>query len=63
MKLWPRLAAKQFQNLEADPSKARILKDVRNTLGKMETNLRHPSLNTHLRFLIRCHFAISIDCY
>ena len=34
-------------NLENDPSKKRILKDVRKALAYMETNLRHPSLNTH----------------
>jgi hypothetical protein len=33
--------------LENDPSKAKVLKAVRKTLGFMETNLRHPSLNTH----------------
>lgn len=34
-------------NLEEDPSKIKILKAVRKALGLMETNLRHPSLNTH----------------
>ena len=33
--------------IENDPSKKTILKAVRKTLGFMETNLRHPSLNTH----------------
>jgi hypothetical protein len=33
--------------LNNDPSKKRILKDVIKTLRLMETNLRHPSLNTH----------------
>lgn len=33
--------------LQIEPSQARILKDVRKTLGLMETNLRHPSLCTH----------------
>jgi len=33
--------------IENDPSKKDILKAVRKTLGFMETNLRHPSLNTH----------------
>jgi len=33
--------------LENDPSRKKILKAVRKTLGFMETNLRHPSLNTH----------------
>lgn len=33
--------------LENDKGKKRVLKAVRKTLGLMETNLRHPSLNTH----------------
>ncbi len=33
--------------LEIDPSKKSILKAVRRTLAFMESNLRHPSLNTH----------------
>jgi hypothetical protein len=36
-----------LQGLEADKSKAHVLKQVRKTLGLMEVNLRHPSLNTH----------------
>ncbi|OGB83917.1 hypothetical protein A3F66_02440 [candidate division TM6 bacterium RIFCSPHIGHO2_12_FULL_32_22] len=37
----------QLTMLENDPSKQHILKAVRKTLAYMETNLRHPSLNTH----------------
>ncbi len=33
--------------LEEDPSKKAVLKAVKKTLQLMETNLRHPSLNTH----------------
>ena len=33
--------------IETDPSKKRILKDILKTLAFMEVNLRHPSLNTH----------------
>jgi len=33
--------------IENDPSKKTILKAVRKTLGFMETNLRHPSSDTH----------------
>ncbi len=40
-------ADKNMQDLEDDPSKERILKDVKKALGFMETNLRHPSLQTH----------------
>lgn len=39
--------------LEDDPSKKKILKAVRKTLGFMETNLRHPSLNTHEFFSLQ----------
>lgn len=40
-------AEKHLEDLKKDPSKARILKAVSKTLDLMETNLRHPSLNTH----------------
>ena len=40
-------AAETFQDLEKDPGRRGILKAVRKTLGYMESNLRHPSLNTH----------------
>jgi hypothetical protein len=33
--------------IENDPAKKHVLKSVRKALGLMETNLRHPSLNTH----------------
>jgi hypothetical protein len=33
--------------IENDPAKRKVLQAVRKTLGFMETNLRHPSLNTH----------------
>lgn len=33
--------------LKNDPSKKRILKDVLKALRFMESDLRHPSLNTH----------------
>ena len=40
-------ADSDLSEIENDPSKKDILKAVRKTLGFMETNLRHPSLNTH----------------
>ncbi len=40
-------ADSDFREIENDPSKKNILKAVRKTLGFMETDLRHPSLNTH----------------
>jgi hypothetical protein len=33
--------------LEKNPAKTALLKQVRKTLGLLETNLKHPSLNTH----------------
>ena len=40
-------ADSDLREIENDPSKKDILKAVRKTLGVMEANLRHPSLNTH----------------
>lgn len=40
-------AESQLLNLRNDSSKQRIFKDVIKALSYMETNLRHPSLNTH----------------
>ncbi len=41
-------ADSNLKELESDPSKKSILKPVRKTLGLMETNLRHPSLQAHI---------------
>jgi hypothetical protein len=40
-------ARKHLRELESDPSRLKQLKAVRRSLGLMESNLRHPSLNTH----------------
>ena len=40
-------ADRQLTALENDPSTAAVCKQVKKTLGLLETNLRHPSLNTH----------------
>src|SRR5687768_10401718 len=40
-------AAANLRNLERHPSNSGILRQVRKTLGLLETNLRHPSLATH----------------
>ena len=40
-------ARRQLEELERDKGLEKRLKAVRKTLGLMETNLRHPSLNTH----------------
>ena len=36
-----------LRELENNPSQRDVLKAVRKCLGFLETNLRHPSLNTH----------------
>jgi|SRR4030042_317744 len=35
-----------LREIETNPAKRKILKAVRKTLGLLETNLRHPSLQT-----------------
>ncbi len=40
-------ADSDLREIENNPGKKNILKAVKKTLGFMETNLRHPSLNTH----------------
>lgn len=41
------LAGSQLDLLEKDKSKKALLKQINKVLGYMETNLKHPSLNTH----------------
>lgn len=36
-----------LREIETNPAKRKILKAVRKTLGFLETNLRHPSPQTH----------------
>jgi hypothetical protein len=40
-------ADSDLREIENNPSKKNVLKALRKTLGLLETNLRHPSLNTH----------------
>jgi len=40
-------ADENLKEIENNPAQKSVLKAVRKTLGFMETNLRHPSLNTH----------------
>lgn len=40
-------AQDSLRELEGDPQRAGLLKQVRKTLGLLEVNLRHPSLRTH----------------
>lgn len=45
--LFSRVAVDDLQQLQEDSSKKPVLKAVMKTLGFMEINLRHPSLNSH----------------
>ena len=40
-------ADEQLTALENSPAKAAVCKQVKKTLGYLETNSRHPGLNTH----------------
>jgi len=40
-------AQRNLKDLQAEPAKAAVPKQVRKTLGLMEANLQHPSLNNH----------------
>jgi len=40
-------AQSQYKKLQTSSGKQRVYKAVRKTLGLMEVDLRHPSLNTH----------------
>lgn len=43
-------ARRNLAELEGSSAKRGVLAQVRKTLGLLETNLRHPSLNTHRFF-------------
>lgn len=53
----------KLQELETDKSKKGILKQVRKVLGLMETNLKHPSLNTHKYDAITCKLGDVFESY
>jgi hypothetical protein len=38
----------EIDQLEASPSKAGLVKQIKKTLAYLQTNPRHPSLNTHV---------------
>lgn len=40
-------AKSSLANLEKNPSKAGLVKQIKKSLGYLQTNPRHPSLNTH----------------
>jgi hypothetical protein len=45
--IFTRQADVDLREIENNPSQKDVLKGVRKCLGFLETNLRHPSLNTH----------------
>ena len=49
--------------LENSKSKKGVLKQVRKALGFMETNLKHPSLNTHKFDEIECSLGEVFESY
>lgn len=53
----------KLKELEADKSKKGVLKQVRKVLGLMETNLKHPSLNTHKYDGISCKLGDVFESY
>ncbi len=42
-----RTAQETLENLERNPSKSGLVKQIKKSLGYLQTNPRHPSLNTH----------------
>jgi len=46
-------AREELARLGASPRSAGLLKQVRKTLGLLETNLNHPGLNTHKFLTLR----------
>lgn len=53
----------KLQALETDKSKKALLKQLRKTLGFMETNLKHPSLNTHKFDALECKLGNVFETY
>jgi len=53
-------AALNLEKLESDPSKKKRLNAVRKSLGYLENNPKHPSLNTHEYNSLSRQFGIKI---
>lgn len=53
----------KLKELELDKSKKGLLKQLRKTLGFMEINLKHPSLNTHKIMGISCMLGDVFESY
>lgn len=52
-----------LKQLESDRAKAGLLKQLKKVLGLMETNLRHPSLNTHRFSDMSCSLGDVFESY
>ncbi len=53
----------KLNELKEDNSKKGLLKQVRRILGFMETNLKHPSLNTHKFDDLPCDLGQVFETY
>jgi hypothetical protein len=53
----------KIHELKSDKSKKGLLKQLNKVLGFMETNLRHPSLNTHKFTEISCKLGDVFETY
>lgn len=53
----------KIKQLEKDKSKKGLIKQVMRVLGFMETNLKHPSLNTHKFDGISCALGEVFETY
>ena len=42
-----RTAADELKKLEGNPAKGSLVKQIKKSLGYLQTNPKHPSLNTH----------------
>ncbi len=58
--LFTQQASDDLTHLENTPSNIKRLKAVRKTLGFLETNPRHPSLNTHEYTSLSAQYGIKI---
>lgn len=56
-------AKAKLLDLEKDKSKRGLLKQLKKILGLMETNLKHPSLNTHKFSGISCKLGDVFESY
>lgn len=56
-------AGLKLEELKQDKSRKGLLKQVNRVLGFMETNLRHPSLNTHKFSGMTCRLGDVFETY